>query len=260
MTFYGHPVRTPGDVILEVEDLEGDEVGPASLTVRAGEVVAMSGLIGAGRTELVRMIFGADLHRSGTVSIKGRPMLVRRPSDAISSGIAMVPESRKEQALFLDHTVEQNISISTLSSYATAGVLHKSPIRAAVREEMSRLNLRQNAIGLPVRSLSGGNQQKAVLARWLMADSDLLILDEPTRGVDIGAKREIYDAINALAEEGKAILVVSSDLPEAIGISDRLLVMRAGRIVAELNSATTTETDVMFHATGTAATPEGEAE
>ncbi|WP_347040857.1 sugar ABC transporter ATP-binding protein [Brachybacterium nesterenkovii] len=257
---YGHPVRTPGDVILDVRDLEGDEVGPANLTVRAGEVVAMSGLIGAGRTELVRMIFGADPHRSGTVSIKGRPMPAHKPSDAISSGIAMVPESRKEQALFLDHTVEQNISISTLGSYATAGVLHKSPIRTAVREEMSRLNLRQNAIGLPVRSLSGGNQQKAVLARWLMADSDLLILDEPTRGVDIGAKREIYDAINALAEEGKAILVVSSDLPEAIGISDRLLVMRAGRIVAELNSATTTETDVMFHATGTAATPEGEAE
>ena len=257
---YGHPDRTPGDTVLEVRDLEGEDVGPATLTVRAGEVVAMSGLIGAGRTELVRMIYGADPHHSGTVAINGRPVQVRRPAQAIASGIAMVPESRKEQALFLDHSVEQNISISTLGSYATTGVLRKSAIRTSVRAEMSRLNLRQNALGLSVRSLSGGNQQKAVLARWLMADSDLLILDEPTRGVDIGAKREIYDAINALAAEGKAILVVSSDLPEAIGISDRLFVMRAGRIVAELDSSTTSETEVMFHATGTAATPEGEAE
>ena len=257
---YGHPARAPGNTVLEVQDLEGDDAGPATLTVRAGEVVAMSGLIGAGRTELVRMIYGADPYHRGTVAINGQQVHVRRPTQAITAGIAMVPESRKEQALFLDHSVEQNISISTLGSYRTAGVLRKSAIRSSVLAEMSRLNLRQNAFGLSVRSLSGGNQQKAVLARWLMADSDLLILDEPTRGVDIGAKREIYDAINGLAAEGKAILVVSSDLPEAIGISDRLLVMRAGKIVAELDSSTTSETDVMFHATGAAATPEREAE
>ncbi len=255
---YGHPDRTPGEILLEVKDLEGTAAGPASLTVRAGEVVAMAGLIGSGRTELVRMIFGADRATAGTVTVAGRTTPPRRPSEAIGRGIAMLPESRKEQALFPDQSVERNISISTLPAYSPGGVMQAHKARAAARQEMKNLNLRENAIDLPVRALSGGNQQKAVLARWLMADSDVLILDEPTRGVDIGAKREIYDAINALAEAGKAILVVSSDLPEAIGISDRVLVMRHGHIVAELDSATTTEEDVMLHATGTAATREEE--
>ena len=164
----------------------------------------------------------------------------------------MVPENRKEQGLFLGHSVEDNVSISSLDRYVTAGVLHRGAIHTAVAEEMVHLRLRANAIGLPVKSLSGGNQQKAVLARWLLRDSRLLILDEPTRGVDIGAKREIYEMIDALARAGKAILMISSDLPEAIGVSDRLLVMRGGRIVCELVSGATSEEEVMFHATGTA--------
>ncbi|PFG44988.1 monosaccharide ABC transporter ATP-binding protein (CUT2 family) [Georgenia soli] len=255
---YVHERRTPGAEILVVDNLTGTGVGPVSLSVRAGEVVTLAGLIGSGRTEAVRLIFGADRRDSGRVLVNGQPSDAHSPLAGIKHGIAMVPESRKEQALFLQHTVESNIAISALDKHTKAGVLDRPGIRRSVKKEMQRLNLRQNAIGLPVRALSGGNQQKAALARWLMRDSEVLILDEPTRGVDIGAKREIYELIDTLAAQGKAILVVSSDLPEAIGISDRILVMRAGEIVAEL-PASATEEDVMFHATGTAAHSTGEA-
>ncbi len=255
---YHHSTRSPGDPVLEVEELAGNGVGPVSFTVRAGEVLCLAGLIGSGRTEIARLIFGADRRDTGTVRVNGREVKVTTPLTAIKAGIAMLPEGRKEQALFLEHTVEENIAISSLERYGRAGILDRSGIRKAVQHQMERLHLRLNAVRLPVRALSGGNQQKAALARWLMRESEVLILDEPTRGVDIGAKSEIYDLINELAARGKAILVVSSDLPEAIGISDRILVMRAGRIVHELASASTNEEDVMFHATGTAASTTGE--
>ncbi|MGV0820324.1 sugar ABC transporter ATP-binding protein [Martelella sp. AMO21009] len=258
---YEHPHRSPGKSVLSVRDLSGDGVeGPVSFDVHAGEVVAMAGLVGAGRTEVARLIFGAGRRTSGTVVVNGRPSEPAGPSDAIADGIGMLPEDRKVQGLFLDHTVAANISISSLLQFVRAGVLREKLEREAVEQEMKRLNLRSNAIRLPVKALSGGNQQKAAVARWLLRDSDVLIMDEPTRGVDIGAKREIYEMIQELAEAGKAILVISSDLPEAIGISDRVLVMRHGRIVHEMPSASATEQDVMFHATGTAAqnAPAGE--
>jgi ribose transport system ATP-binding protein len=255
---YQHEPHQPGDVLLDVHQLAGDGVGPVDLQVRAGEVVALAGLIGAGRSELARLIFGADKVEAGSVTVDGRSATASSPRHAIGSGIAMVPESRKEQALFLTHAVEDNVSISTLDRHMTAGVLNRRDIRKDVKTQMQRLDLRLSALRLPVKALSGGNQQKSALARWLMRSSDVLILDEPTRGVDIGAKSEIYQAINELAANGKAILVVSSDLPEAIGISDRVLVMRAGRIVRELNSRDASEEDVMSHATGTAAATPGE--
>jgi ribose transport system ATP-binding protein len=212
----------------------------------------MAGLIGSGRTEVGRLIFGADVRTSGRVEIDGRASSPANPTEAIADGVGMVPENRKEQGLFLDHSVEDNVAISSLDRFVSAGVIHRKQRRSAVLGEMKRLRLRLNAVDLPVKALSGGNQQKAALARWLLRDCDVLILDEPTRGVDIGAKREIYEQIDGLARAGKAILVISSDLPEAIGISDRLLVMRRGRIVAELESARTSEEEVMLHATGTA--------
>jgi ribose transport system ATP-binding protein len=255
---YHHERDLPGEVVLDVQGLAGNGVGPVDFQVRAGEVVALAGLIGAGRTELTRLIFGADTRMAGTVAVHGKTVNPRSPRQAIAAGIAMVPESRKEQALFLDHTVEDNVSISSLDRHVTAGVLNRGTICIGVKAQMERLRLRLNALRLPVRALSGGNQQKAVLARWLMRESDVLILDEPTRGVDVGAKSEIYEVINELAGRGKAILVVSSDLPEAIGISDRLLVMRAGRIACELTSRTVSEEDVMSHATGTAIPASGE--
>jgi ribose transport system ATP-binding protein len=249
---YSHAPRQAGEVVLDIAGLSGDALGPVDFQVRAGEVVCMAGLIGSGRTELGRLIFGADRRTGGTVRIDGRESCPTDPYAAIADGIAMVPEDRKEQGLFLDHSVEDNIAISSLGRFATAGVVRQQDVRSAVKEQMQRLRLRLSALRLPVRALSGGNQQKASLARWLLRDSRVLILDEPTRGVDIGAKREIYELIDELARAGKAILVVSSDLPEAIGISDRLLVMRSGRIVHEMRSDGTTEEEVMVHATGTA--------
>jgi ribose transport system ATP-binding protein len=249
---YHHDKREPGATILEVEGMTGTGVGPVDLSVRAGEVVCMAGLIGSGRTEVGRLLFGADPRTAGSVRIGGRHSRPADPFEAIADGIGMVPENRKEQGLFLEHSVEDNIAISSLDRFVTAGVVDRTARRDAVLAQMKRLGLRLNALALPVKALSGGNQQKAALARWLLRDSRVLILDEPTRGVDIGAKREIYEEIDRLARAGKAILVISSDLPEAIGISDRLLVMRQGRIVSELVSEKTSEEEVMLHATGTA--------
>ncbi|WP_159014428.1 sugar ABC transporter ATP-binding protein [Acidisoma sp. S159] len=248
---YDHPVRTPGDEVLRVEGLVGNGVGPVDLAVRAGEVVGLAGLIGAGRTELARLIFGADARTAGRVSVEGRQSAPRSPVDAIADGLGMLPEDRKSQGLFPDHSVESNVVISSLRAFSTLGVVDRAASRNAVRSQMQRLSLRASAIDLPVGALSGGNQQKAALARWLLRDARVLILDEPTRGVDIGTKREIYRLIDGLARSGKAVLIVSSDLPEVIGITDRVLVMRRGRIVRNLSSADTGEEEVMAYATGT---------
>ena len=254
---YDHAPRHAGAVSLEVEGLTDGNVGPVDLTVRAGEIVCMAGLIGSGRTEVARLIFGADRRTGGTVRVNGRESRPVDPYAAIADGIGMVPEDRKVQGLFLDHSVERNVAISSLERFTNFGVVQRMAARSAVTQQMQRLHLRQDALDLEVKALSGGNQQKAALARWLMRDSKVLILDEPTRGVDIGAKREIYELIDELARAGKAVLVISSDLPEAIGIGDRLLVMREGRIVHELRSADATEEEVMSHATGTAARQTG---
>lgn len=248
---YQHDQRTAGSIVLDVQGLAGEAFGPVSLQVKAGEVVGVAGLVGSGRTEMARAIFGADHTSGGTVLLNGAPVAAKTPSEAISRGIGMVPESRKEQALFPTQSVANNISLSSLKRYCQLGVLRRGAIRREVNRQMTRLHLRSNAITLPVSALSGGNQQKAALARWLMTDATLLILDEPTRGVDIGAKSEIYAIINELSAEGKAVLVISSDLPEVIGISDRILVMRRGRIVGELASGQASEEAVMSMATGT---------
>ena len=246
---YAHAPRQPGETLLETRGLTGAGVGPVDLQLRAGEVVCLAGLIGSGRTEFAKLIFGADPRLAGSVWIRGRESQPADPVDAIRDGIGMVPEDRKAEGLFLEHTVRQNIAISSLGQFSTAGVIRGEEERKAVLGQMAQLSLRATAIDLPAKALSGGNQQKAALARWLLRDCDVLILDEPTRGVDIGAKREIYETIDALARAGKALLIISSDLPEAIGISDRLMVMRQGRFVAELQSSQATEEDVMLHAT-----------
>jgi ribose transport system ATP-binding protein len=243
--------RTPGDVRLSVRDLTGaGGIGPVSFDVRAGEIVGMVGLIGAGRTEVARLVYGADRRTGGTVTLDGTPLEANSPIDGIRSGVGLLPESRKDQALFLDMSVRDNISVSTLDQFSSAGVLRGRPLLKAVRGVMEQLKVRANALGLDSRALSGGNQQKVVLGRLLLQRPKLLILDEPTRGVDIGAKSEIYRIINDIAATGTAVLVVSSDLPEALGISDRLLVMRGGHVVAEVAAGDATEESVMQHATG----------
>jgi ribose transport system ATP-binding protein len=248
---YVRTAHPAGDVRLSVRDLTGPGgIGPVSFDVRSGQVVGMVGLIGAGRTEVARLIYGADRRTGGTVTLDGEPLDVRSPVDGIRAGVGLLPESRKDQALFLDLTVRDNIGMSTLKDFSSGGVVRGGPLLKAVRTVMDQLKIRSNALGLESRALSGGNQQKLVLGRLLLQRPDLMILDEPTRGVDIGAKSEIYRLINEIAGTGTAVLVISSDLPEALGISDELLVMRGGRIVATLDAREATEEVVMQHATG----------
>lgn len=248
---YTRGERTHGDIRAEITDLtNGAGIGPVSFHVRAGEIVSMVGLIGAGRTEVGRLIMGADRKSGGEVRIDGRSVNPRSPAEGIAQGMGMLPESRKDQALFLEMSVRDNTAISTLDNHAHFGVLDQRGIKNTVGERFEQLHVRTASQWTHARSLSGGNQQKLVLARLLLEKPSLMILDEPTRGIDIGAKSEIYRIIFDAAEDGAAILVISSDLPEALGISDRLLVMRGGQIVAEIDGAEATEELVMAHATG----------
>lgn len=254
--------RAPGDVMLEVRGLtrglaraphRGVPLNDVSFTVRRGEIVGLAGLVGSGRSEVARAIFGADPIDGGAIRVAGRSVHFRSPADAIRSGIAMVPEDRKELALFLDKPVRWNVSMARLRSLARVGVVRRSRERALAAAQVERLRVRAPGLDAAVRVLSGGNQQKTVLARWLAMRPKLLILDEPTHGVDVGAKAEIASLVRSLAGEGVAILLISSELPEVLGLSDRVLVMRSGRIVAALDRADADERLVMLHATGTSA-------
>ncbi|MGV8847196.1 sugar ABC transporter ATP-binding protein [Tessaracoccus sp.] len=248
---YGREERELDKVRLEVRDVtDGGAVGPVSFDVRSGEIVTMVGLIGAGRTEVGRLLYGADKIASGTVSLDGQQIRVKSPGDAVVKGIGMLPESRKDQALFLEMSVRDNTAMSTLGDFSTFGVLNFRKMKNKVEEIFTSLRVRAASQSIESRSLSGGNQQKLVLGRLMLEKPALMILDEPTRGVDIGAKSEIYRIIKEIAATGTAVLVISSDLPEALGISDRLLVMREGRIVAGMDAHTATEEVVMEHATG----------
>ncbi|WP_433555498.1 sugar ABC transporter ATP-binding protein [Pseudonocardia xinjiangensis] len=249
---YVHDDRTAGEVVLRVQGLtDGAGIGPVDLQLRAGEVVGMVGLIGAGRTEIARMIYGADRARGGTVELDGKLLDNRSPAASIRDGIGLLPESRKEQALFPLMSIRDNLVAGALGRLSRLGVLRRRAIGDAARRQMDALGIRTSP-SQDVGHLSGGNQQKVVLGRWLTVGPRVLILDEPTRGVDIGAKYEIYRIINKQVGRGVAVLVVSSDLPEALGISDRVLVVRGGRIVAELDRQEATEEAVMLHATGVA--------
>lgn len=248
---YGNHERVPGEVRLHVSDLAGPGgIGPVSFDLRAGEVVAMVGLVGAGRTEVARILYGADSRTGGTFTLDGDPVMVTNPAEAMRHGIGMLPESRKDQALFLDMSVKDNISISTIDRYSKSGVIGFGRVMRAVRGVMDQLNVRARSPEIDSRALSGGNQQKLILGRLMLQQPRLLILDEPTRGVDIGAKSEIYRIIDDIAAQGTAVLVVSSELPEAMGIADRLLVMRAGKVVADVPAEEATEESLMEHATG----------
>ncbi len=239
-----------GDAALEVRGLtDGGFLQPCSLTLRRGEVVGLAGLIGAGRTELARLIFGADRSRAGEILVEGRPVAIRQPRDAIRAGIGLVPESRKEQGLFLQMAVGENIVIADLPELSSGGIISRVRARRTANEQVRSLHIKAASLDLGVGSLSGGNQQKVVLAKWLTLRPKVLILDEPTRGVDVGAKAEIYRIISRLAQEGVAILMISSELPEVLGMSDRILVMHEGRIAGELPGGAAQE-DVMTYAAG----------
>ncbi len=249
--------RELGETVLSVRGLtDGQKVGPADLTVRAGEVVGMVGLIGAGRTEFARMVYGADRRVAGDIRIGGKSFSPSSPKKSIRRGISLLPESRKAQALFLEMSVADNESVSVLDKFSRIGVILRKTLHRNVKSTADRLNVKASSLAAPISSLSGGNQQKVVLGRVLLQGPDVIILDEPTRGVDIGAKNEIYQIIDELARSGKAVVLISSDLPEALGISDLLVVMRQGQIVAELDARSATEELVMAHATGVYGTEE----
>ena len=220
-----------------------------SFSVNAGEIVGIAGLVGAGRTEVVRAIVGADRYDSGVVSVRGNSLRKGSVPAAIAAGIGHVPEDRKGQGLVLDASVNDNLGYATLASSGRLGLADFTGQRSRAESVASRLQIRMHAIDQTVRSLSGGNQQKVVFGRWIIASSTVLVLDEPTRGVDVGAKVEIYELMNAITAAGGAIVMVSSELPEVIGMSDRILVMRDGRLAGELTAADATQDAVMTLAT-----------
>jgi ribose transport system ATP-binding protein len=247
---YMHDVIPAGEAVLEARDLtDGHRIGPASVTLYRGEIVGLAGLIGAGRTELARLLFGADRASSGTIHINGRRVTIKHPIDAIRAGMGLVPESRKEQGLFLQMAIKENITINAMPLFSVGGFLDVYRLQRVAQKQVVDLNIRLASLDQTVMNLSGGNQQKVVLARWLTLNPAVLLLDEPTRGVDVGAKAEIYRIMSQLARSGVAILMISSELPEILGMSDRILVMREGRIVVELPGRTTTQEEIMSHAT-----------
>jgi ribose transport system ATP-binding protein len=228
---------TPGtDVVLEVRALQVEGAsGPVSFTVKAGEVVGLAGLVGAGRTELLEAIFGARGTTSGDILVRGRTVKRNQPAAAITAGMAMVPEDRKLSGVVLSMSVLDNGSLPRLSSFSLAGWLRAKARTKAVSDVMSSVRLRSRGLGQEVGTLSGGNQQKVVLARWLTGDVNVLLLDEPTRGVDVGARSEIYRIVTEFASQGMAVLMASSDMPEIVGLSHRAFVMRGGMLVGELD-------------------------
>lgn len=221
-------------VVLEVRGLRvGRSVQGIDLRVRAGEVVGLAGLVGSGRTEVLRGIYGADARDAGEILVRGEPVSIRTPADAVAAGLGMVPEDRKSQALLLTQAVAHNASLAALPRYSRRGWLQPLLETAAIAQQFSRLALKHAHLMQPIRELSGGNQQKAVVARWLLCDSEILLLDEPTRGIDVAAKATLYALITDLAAAGRAIVVVSSETPELMAVCDRIVVLSAGRVVAE---------------------------
>ncbi|MER6951148.1 sugar ABC transporter ATP-binding protein [Nonomuraea sp. NPDC000554] len=216
-----------------------------SFEVRAGEVVGVAGLVGAGRTEVARAVFGADRYDSGQVSVRGEPLARADVHAAMRAGLGLVPEDRKGQGLVLGDDVAANLGLVTLRQATRAGFVDLRAQRREAAKVAEQLAIRMTGLDQEVRTLSGGNQQKVVIGKWLVADAGVLILDEPTRGIDVGAKVEIYQLINALTDSGRAVLMISSDLPEILGMSDRILVMARGRLVGELPAAEATQDAVM---------------
>ncbi|WP_143162688.1 ATP-binding cassette domain-containing protein, partial [Couchioplanes caeruleus] len=230
--------------LLEVDGLTREgEFADASLTVRAGEIVGIAGLVGSGRSELLETIFGARRADRGTVTLHGRR--ISSIGAAVRNGMGMAPEERKSQALLLDEPIYRNMTLSSFAGYARGGFTRTGRERAAAAQTADLLELRPRDIERAVRTLSGGNQQKVVVGRWLLGGTRLLLLDEPTRGVDVGARAELYQVIHDLAAGGVGVLLVSSEVPEVLGLADRVLVMREGHLIHEAPAGEIDEATVL---------------
>jgi ribose transport system ATP-binding protein len=245
------PEQRDPNVVLEVKGLNrGRQVRDITFQLHRGEILGVAGLVGAGRTEVMRAIFAADRPESGEITINGEPATIRSPSDAVRHGIAYLSEDRKRYGLALGMDVEVNTVLASLRNFANRfGWVRTSATRKQALAQVQALAIKTPGITQRVKNLSGGNQQKVVLAKWLTADTDVLIFDEPTRGIDVGAKSEIYRLLNDLAKQGKSIIMISSELPEVLRMSHRILVMCEGRITGELSSAEATQERIMTLAT-----------
>jgi rhamnose transport system ATP-binding protein len=242
---------TPGAVVLSVEGLSKAGVfRDISFEVRAGEIVAFAGLVGSGRSEVMQAVFGVDERDEGMVRLNGKRLRPHSPRAAMSAGMALVPEDRRQQGLLMDLSIERNVTLPRSGALSKLGFLFGAAERREAQHWTERLRTKYGSLGDAVGTLSGGNQQKVVLAKWLSMAPRVLIVDEPTRGIDVGTKAEVHRLMSALAAEGVAVVMVSSELPEVLGMADRVLVMREGRIVAEIPRAEMTEDSVMFAAMG----------
>ncbi len=250
---YPPRTNTPGEVIFEVDNFTS--INPrsfrhVSFNIRKGEILGVAGLVGAQRTELMEGIFGVRSKTEGVVYYQGKPLKISRPRDAIQRSIAMLTEDRRATGIFGILPVSDNVSVASLDRYLEAGLfLNERKIEELVKENVAKLSIKTPSTKTPISSLSGGNQQKVLISRWLANDPDILILDEPTRGIDVGAKYEIYTIIASLAAQGKSIIMISSELPELIGMSDRILVMCDGRKTGEIDGEEATQENIMALAT-----------
>jgi rhamnose transport system ATP-binding protein len=247
---YLHKERAEiGEVALKVLNLTLPGVfQDISFEIRKGEIVGLGGLVGAGRTDVARAIFGIEKAHSGTIEVHGKPARIDDPTDAIALGLSFVPEDRAQAGIFRTLSVEQNITAAVPGKIAPGGFIRRAVERALASQSVSRLRIRLATLRQPIGELSGGNQQKAILARWLLTDPSILILDEPTRGIDIGVKADFYDMIGELAASGRAILLISSELPELLALCDRVLVMSEGRLTADLPRGEATQETIMHAA------------
>jgi len=253
-TLYPKADAPIGEVALRVDRLTREGVfTDVSFEVRRGEIVALAGLIGAGRTEVARAIFGVDRWDAGSVTLAGTPLPPGSPTRAMAAGVALVPEDRRAQGLVMDLSIERNLGLTQLRTLHRGGLMNRRRERSRAADWALRLQLKYGRLSDAVGLLSGGNQQKVVLAKWLATQPVVLIVGEPTRGIDVGTKAEVHRLLSELAGRGLAVLMISSDLPEVLGMADRVLVMREGRLVAEIARADATEESVMAAATGQAA-------
>jgi ribose transport system ATP-binding protein len=246
------PQRPPGEPVLEIAGLrtQAHAGHTVDLSLRAGEILGMAGLVGAGRTELACAIFGVDRPVAGSLKLDGKAISVAAPRDAIDHGIFLVPEDRKRAGLVLEQSVNENISLANLKAFASGLLVRIGAERRNADQQRTALNIKTSSIDTVVGTLSGGNQQKVVLAKWLSMTPRVVIFDEPTRGIDVGSKSEIYRLMRGLADAGVAVLMISSDMEEVIGVSDRIVVMREGRIGGFLERPEFSEENVMRLAVG----------
>lgn len=249
--FYPERTTIPGDTVLSVENLSPiGHFDPISFSLRKGEILGVSGLMGAGRTEIMRAIFGVDAHNGGTITLQGKELHLKKPEDAIKAGIAFITEDRKAEGLILDFSIASNITLPNLGHLCPSNIMHRDKMLSFSQDLSDRLGVKTQSVHLPVSSLSGGNQQKVVIAKWIGLSPSIIIMDEPTRGIDIGAKRDIYDLMNELTNQGVSIIMVSSELPEILGMSDRVMVIHEGSVAGILDRADATAESIMTLATG----------